>query len=492
MPTNLNKFEFATANRIIFGSGAIRDVGSIAKEFGRRALIVTGRNAGRAESLSKLLKASGLDAVIFSVAGEPDIETIERGTAVAKQEKCELVISFGGGSALDAGKAIAAMAANQGELLDYLEIIGRGKALPNRPLPFIAIPTTAGTGSEVTRNAVLASPEHRAKVSLRSPLMLPRVALVDPELTLDLPPGITASTGLDALTQLIEPYVCARANPMTDALCMDGIRRAAGSLRKVFENGRDLGAREDMALASLYGGMALANAGLGAVHGLAGPIGGMFPAPHGATCAALLPHVMEMNLRALRARQPASEALRRYDEVARLLMGGSGRLTNTIDELRDDARPLTPDLPTGGGEGEAALASDGLQHDPRPLPMNHKVPPLPGPLLHCVEEREKKRTAQGAIPARFRGSMREIVVRGVLTLALSTGGGEGEEAPADDGVEWVRKLVADLQIPPLRTYGITANDRAEIVERAAKASSMKANPIALTAAELAEILERAN
>ena len=170
------------------------------------------------------------------------------------------------------------MLANGGELLDYVEIIGRGQALTKPSVPFIAIPTTAGTGSEVTRNAVLASPEHKVKVSLRSPLMLARVAVVDPELTYDLPPALTASTGLDALTQLIEPYVCSRANPMTDGLCVEGIRRAARSLRVAFGDGQNKSAREDMAVASLFGGLALANAGLGAVHGFAGPIGGMFSA----------------------------------------------------------------------------------------------------------------------------------------------------------------------------------------------------------------------
>src|SRR4029077_1693721 len=195
--------------------------------------------------------------------------------------------------------------------------------------------------SEATRNAVLASPENRVKVSLRSSHMLPRVALVDPELSLDLPPAITASTGLDALTQLIEPYVSSRANPMTDALCLEGMRRAARSLRLACENGRDISAREDMSVASLFGGIALANAGLGAVHGFAGPIGGMFPAPHGAVCAALLPHVVEANLRALRKRAPESGALRRYDEVARLI-------TSEPDAVADDAvewlRKLVSDL----------------------------------------------------------------------------------------------------------------------------------------------------
>jgi alcohol dehydrogenase class IV len=318
------RFEFATADRIVFGCGVLKEVGPLTKELGRRALVVTGRDTRRSEPLLAILEQHGVTPIRFSVFGEPSIETIEKGVALAKQNNCALIIGFGGGSALDAGKAISAMVSNPGELLDYLEVIGRGKALPQPSAPFIAIPTTAGTGSEVTRNAVLASPEHRVKVSLRSPSMLPRVALIDPELTLDLPPAITASTGLDALTQLIEPYVSSRANPMTDGLCLEGIRRAARSLRTACENGRDLVAREDMSVASLFGGLALANAGLGGVHGFAGPIGGMFAAPHGAVCAALLPHVVKANVKALRARNPKSNVLLRYNEVARLLTGEPG------------------------------------------------------------------------------------------------------------------------------------------------------------------------
>lgn len=335
------RFEFATATRIIFGAGSIAQAGTLAKEFGHRALVVTGRDAERAKKLFEGLRAAGVHFVPFAVGGEPDLAVVRRGVALARQEQCSTVISFGGGSALDAGKAIAAMMTNPGDLLDYLEIIGAGKSLTVSPAPFIAIPTTAGTGAEVTRNAVLSSPEHRLKVSLRSALMLPKVALVDPELTLDLPPAVTASTGLDALTQLIEPYVCSRANPMTDGLCVEGMERAARSLRNAFEKGNDAAAREDMALASLFGGLALANAGLGAVHGLAGVIGGMFSAPHGAVVAALLPHVMSANLAALRARDPANPALQRYEKVAQVL---TGQERATAEEGVTWVRELVSDL----------------------------------------------------------------------------------------------------------------------------------------------------
>ncbi len=382
------RFEFATAARILFGAGTLREVGPVARPFGPSALVVTGSDVRRAAPLLTLLRDQAVAAHLFSLRGEPDIEAVRQGVALAQEQHCEQVIAIGGGSALDAGKAIAAMLTNAGELLDYLEVVGRGKALTQPAAPFIAIPTNAGTGSEVTRNAVLASPPHRVKVSLRSPLMLPKVAIVDPELSYDLPPAVTASTGLDAFTQLIEPYVSSRANAMTDAVCVEGIRRAARSLRVAVEDGHNAAARADMALASLFGGLALANAGLGAAHGFAGPIGGQFPAPHGAVCAALLPHVMEANLRALRQRQPTAEALRRYDELARLVTGG----------------------PT---------------------------------------------------------------------------------ATADDGIAWVRKLVADLRIPPLGRYGLSPAHTAGLVQKASQANSMKANPIALTPDELAGILEQA-
>jgi alcohol dehydrogenase class IV len=313
-------FEFATAARIFFGAGSLSQVGPLAQGLGR-ALVITGRQPQRAEKLLALLAAAGTGATLYPVAGEPDIATVDTGVALGRQVNCRQVIALGGGSVLDAGKAIAAMLTNDGVLLDYLEIVGRGQALTRPSLPFIAIPTTAGTGAEVTRNAVLASPAHRVKVSLRSPYLLPRAAVIDPELTFDLPPALTASTGLDALTQLIEPYVCVRANPLTDGFCLDGLARAARSLRTAVLDGGNSAARADLALASLNGGLALANAGLGAVHGFAGPIGGLFPAPHGAVCAALLPPVMAANLRALRERAPESEALRRYDRVAALLTG---------------------------------------------------------------------------------------------------------------------------------------------------------------------------
>ena len=315
------RFEFASAARIIFGPGTVNQIGVLARELGRRALVTTGLDPAHSERTLAALSAAGVDYVTLPVSSEPTTALARQGARLALETDCDLIIGLGGGSAIDAAKAVAALAANGGDPLDYLEVVGRGQLLTQPSLPCIAIPTTAGTGAEVTRNAVLASPEHSIKASLRSPTMLPRVALVDPELTYSLPPTVTASTGLDALTQLIEPFTSSKVNPLTDALCREGMMRAARSLRTAYEDGRDASAREDMALASLFGGLALANAGLGVVHGFAGPVGGTFHASHGAVCAAFLPHVMAVNVRALRARQPGSAALARYDEIARILTG---------------------------------------------------------------------------------------------------------------------------------------------------------------------------
>lgn len=320
------RFEFATASRIVFGVGVLKEAGALAAGLGQRAFVVTERSAERAAPLLDGLKAAGVEAVTFSVAGEPTTDLVREGTVQARAAGCDLVIGIGGGSVIDAGKAIAALLTNGGDPLDYLEVIGRGQPITQPSAPYIAIPTTAGTGAEVTANAVLASPresscEHRQKVSLRSPLILPRVALVDPALTYSMPPELTASTGLDAFAQVLEPYVSLMANPLTDTLCREGLMRVAHSLLQVYQNGQDAEAREDMALVSLFGGLALANAKLGAVHGLAGVLGGMFDAPHGALCGRLLPFVMDANVKALQARDSDSLALERYDDVAVILTG---------------------------------------------------------------------------------------------------------------------------------------------------------------------------
>ena len=316
-------FEFAAPGRILFGDGRVGEVPALIAGMGTRVLVVEGRS-GRAESLVRRLHEQGTYTATFRVASEPTVSLVEQGTAHARAERCDVVVALGGGSVIDAGKAIAALLTNDAPIREYLEVIGNARPLANRPAPFIAIPTTAGTGAEVTRNAVLMAEDEQVKVSLRSALMLPAVALVDPELTYSLPPAVTASTGLDALTQCIEPFVSPNASPLSDAVAREGIRRAAGALRRTFHNGTDRDARRDMAVASVCGGLALANAKLGAVHGFAAPLGGIFPIPHGTACAALLPSVAKINVRALRAREPSSPALGRYDEVARIVTGKHG------------------------------------------------------------------------------------------------------------------------------------------------------------------------
>jgi len=312
-------FEFATANRIIFGAGKLNELSKLIPGSARHVLLACGRSSDAIPRVRGILSAQGIQFTEFQVHGEPTIEVVREGVKAARD--CDMVIGLGGGSVLDAGKTIAALLANPGDMLDYLEVVGKGQALINAPLPYITITTTAGTGSEVTRNAVIESTEQKVKVSLRSPLMLPRIALVDPELTYNLPPAVTASSGLDALTQLIEPFVSVKANPMTDAICREGIYQAARSLRHAYENGENKEAREGMSLAGLFSGLALANAALGAVHGFAGPLGGMLHAPHGALCARLLPLVMEANLKALETRQRQHPALARYVEIAQILTG---------------------------------------------------------------------------------------------------------------------------------------------------------------------------
>ncbi|MEO8392716.1 MAG: iron-containing alcohol dehydrogenase [Chloroflexota bacterium] len=314
----MSGFEFATATRIIFGVGKLKEIAAIAPEFGQRALVVCG-NIERAKPLFDLLDSAKIAYSTFSISGEPSIPSVKAGTEQAKAFNAQMVISFGGGSAIDAGKAIAALATNPGEPLDYLEVIGKGQKLANPPLPYVAIPTTAGTGSEVTRNAVIASPEHKVKVSLRSPLMLPKVAIVDPELTYGLPKNVTAYTGMDALIQLIEPFTSNAANPLTDAICREGLQRGSRAIRNAYADDHE--ARHEMALASLFGGLALANAKLGAVHGFAGVLGGMYDAPHGAICAALLPFTIEVNIKALKNSKRSELGVRRYEEIARMIVG---------------------------------------------------------------------------------------------------------------------------------------------------------------------------
>jgi len=366
-------FEFATAGRIVAGHGRAAELPGVLAGLGSRVLVCTGANPARHASL---LAGLGMPAAVFGVAGEPTAELARSGVAAAREHGADVVAAIGGGSVIDLGKAVAMLLANGGDPLDYLEVVGAGQPITRPAAPCVAVPTTAGTGAEVTANAVLAVPEHRLKASLRSPLMIPRVALVDPQLAVSCPPPVTAASGLDALTQCLEPFVSVRATPLTDGLAREGLRRAAAGLRAAHADGGDLAARTDMAMCALLGGMALANAKLGAVHGLAGVIGGTADVPHGMACAALLAPVIEANVRTLRSAAPGSPALGRYAEVAQLLTGEPGAsIQDGLAWIRETIALLgVPRLGAFGlrpGQADAiaakAMTSSSMQGNPVPL-----------------------------------------------------------------------------------------------------------------------------
>jgi alcohol dehydrogenase class IV len=314
----MSKFEFFGVGRVIFGRGEFRRVGELAAALGRTALVLY-NGSGQIDPLLAMLSAARINATFRRQRGEPVVNDIDSATNDARRAGCDLVIGLGGGSAIDAAKAVAALLGNGGSAVDYMEVVGKGLKITRPSIPWIAIPTTAGTGAEATRNAVIGLPERQFKASIRNELMLPRIAVIDPELGVNVPPDVTARSGMDALCQLIESYTSTGAGPITDALALQGITLAAGSLRRAYHDGHDLDAREDMALAALLSGMTLTSAGLGAVHGFAAPLGANFPAPHGAVCAALLPIVISANVHALRDQGNAT-ALTRYAAVGRLFL----------------------------------------------------------------------------------------------------------------------------------------------------------------------------
>jgi alcohol dehydrogenase class IV len=381
-------FELATAARILFGAGRALEVPAEVAALGlSRTLLVTGASGARAQAISAGLSARGIATVPLRVAGEPTVDAVRAAVELGHAERCDGVLAVGGGSAIDCGKAVAGLLGNgSSDLLEHLEVVGRGRPLARPGLPFVAVPTTAGTGSEVTRNAVLGATG--TKASLRSPFLLARLAVVDPELLSGAPRQVLAASGLDALSQLVEPYLSSRANPVTDAFAAEGIRRSARSLRAACLEELTPARREDLALASLLGGLCLANAGLGAVHGFAAPAGAALGAPHGALCAALLAPCLTVNLRALRTRASGGPAEARFAHLARWLTGRA-------------------------------------------------------------------------------------------------------DAAAEDGIAWIEQLCQDLGVAGLGAHGLARDGIADLVARARAASSMKANPIALTDEELTEIVTRA-
>jgi alcohol dehydrogenase class IV len=315
------RFDLALPGDIRFGAGRVSEVPGALADFGaNRVMVITGRTTSRADGIRAALNEADMSSMVFGVATEPSIERVRAAVDLALESGCDAVLGFGGGSALDVAKAVAVLARSGTDPMDHLEVIGAGRSIERPGLPCVAVPTTAGTGSEVTRNSVLSG--GGVKASLRSPLMLPKLAVVDPDLLVGVPKPTIAASGMDALSQLIEPLLSQRANPFTDALARDGIRRSARSLHRAYQEGmEDPGVREDLAIASLFSGMCLANSGLGAVHGLAAAVGARLSAPHGAVCAAVLAAAMDVNLRALSERAPDHFALQRIAEVASLLTG---------------------------------------------------------------------------------------------------------------------------------------------------------------------------
>lgn len=313
--------EWVLTRQVVTGASSLQQLPDVVRGWGGRAYLVTGRDTTRAARVVELLRSCAVEVVIGRVVKEPTIEDVERVRMLAADFETQFVVAVGGGSVLDVGKAVAGLLANPGHVMEYLEVVGEGKPLLRPALPFLAIPTTGGTGSEATRNAVFGVPQKGVKVSMRSPHLVPRAAILDPELTVSLPREVTITSGLDALTQLLEAFVCRRANALTDAVCREGLRRAVTALPLAVGEPTNLSARLDMMVAAFFSGVALANAGLGAVHGFSGPLGGLLEAPHGALCAALLPAVVKVNVKALRERDPASPALSRYAETATLVTG---------------------------------------------------------------------------------------------------------------------------------------------------------------------------
>lgn len=365
---------FYTSTEVITGLGCFNELGPVVERYGERALLVCGQKAMRRagildQAITKLSGPGRIVEVYDAVVGEPTLTLIGEGIALARREGIQVVIGLGGGSAADAAKAIAGLSPQEGAVQEY----HTGRAVERPGLPWVAVPTTAGTGAEVTKNAVLIDPQRGVKASIRSEDWFARAALVDPELTVSMPPPVTASTGSDALCQAIESYVSIGAGPVTDALSVQAIALIGRSLVRAYENGEDLEARSDMLYGSLLAGLALTNARLGGVHGMAHPLGYGYHIPHGTICGLLLPYVMEYNL---------NHATAKYATVARLLGADTAGLSEreaaskSVELVRGILERI--DIPlhlSGFGVREEdftqiiaqSLPSGSLKHNPRPL-----------------------------------------------------------------------------------------------------------------------------
>ena len=363
-------FQLLLPGRILFGRGEAAKTAGLAAGFGPRVLVVHGRDAARAAWLLADLNRAGCGVHALICAKEPDLPMLEAALAKARVFAPDVVIGLGGGAVLDLAKALAGLIPATGKVLDHLEGAGQGLPLSQNPLPFVAVPTTSGTGAEATKNAVIDVPAQRRKVSLRDDRMMARLAIVDPALTDGCPRGVTLSSGLDALTQVIEPYLCNRANPATDALVRAAIPMALAALPALMQ-GEDAGARDAMAWVSLSGGLALANAGLGAVHGLAGVIGGVTGAAHGAICGTLLPFVIAANRAAMPA-GPVAERLAEVDAMLSTAFGGGPGTEALHRWSRRNGLPglaaLGLDAKDHGSVAAAAAGASSMKANPVVLP----------------------------------------------------------------------------------------------------------------------------
>lgn len=328
-------FGFATASEILFGPGCLKKTLATAKKhaaLGTKALVVCD-NVQRASPILDQLTEAKIPYTTLVVQGEPTDSTINSAAAQGRANAVDFVIGFGGGSVMDTAKAVAMLVTNGGKALDYLEVIGQGLPITKKSLPVIAIATTAGTGAEVTKNAVVKSEKHHQKASLRAMSMFPTLAVVDPELMLTVPPHVTAAAGLDAFTQCLEPFTSHLANPITDALAVRGLQAGAAHLRTTYTDGKNIEARTAMALCSLLGGLCLSNAKLGSVHGFAGVLGGMLAdAPHGGICGALMPACIAMNVKVMRERDPNNPAIEKYCRAARIVLGRADATPEDLSE----------------------------------------------------------------------------------------------------------------------------------------------------------------
>ncbi|HUY31803.1 MAG TPA: iron-containing alcohol dehydrogenase [Pirellulales bacterium] len=338
-------YDFIAPRKIVFGWGRRREVGALAAALGHRAFLVEGSRTlaakGTLAEIVDFLEQAGVQAVrgLASITREPEVADVDAAVAWLRHERAgpgDVIIAVGGGSAIDLAKAAAALATNlEGDSVkDYLEGVGRGLKIVAPPLPMVALPTTGGTGTEATKNAVISSFDPPYKKSLRSERMVPRVVLVDPELSVSVPPATTAWTGMDAITQLIESFICRHAQPIPQALAVDGLRRAVPAIVEAVRDGASRPARESMSHAALLSGMALANSGLGLAHGVAAALGVHARVAHGLACAVMLPVALRVNRR-VRERELA--------ELARAVWGGAwasdalaaGAFIDKIDELGD-------------------------------------------------------------------------------------------------------------------------------------------------------------